>query len=181
MTEAHLNDFLISVEKRAFRIAQMAVKNESDALDIVQDAMIKWVSYYATKPFDAWKPLFYKVLETSLLDWHRKNAVRNRWFLQPKKMSPDTDDSPQSPETLGVDSLSDPFKTITAERVLEDLLEAIEALPFQQQQCFLLRCWEGLSINETASSLNISPGSVKTHTHRALKKLEKVVQNHETV
>jgi len=45
-----LDRFLASVERRAFRIAQMAVRNRDDALDIVQGAMLRLARNYARRP-----------------------------------------------------------------------------------------------------------------------------------
>ncbi len=70
--------FLASVEKRAFRMAQMAVGNREDALDIVQEAMFGWVRRYRHKPDESWKPLFYRVLNSRISDWHRRRRVRDQ-------------------------------------------------------------------------------------------------------
>ena len=43
---AELNSFLADVERRALRIAQMAVRNRDDALDIVQGAMLRLARSY---------------------------------------------------------------------------------------------------------------------------------------
>jgi len=59
----------------------------------------------------------------------------------------------------------------------EQALQAVEALPVKQQQCFLLRCWEGFSVQETAQMMNIGEGSVKTHYHRALQKIQPVLND----
>jgi len=58
-----MQQFLAEVEHRAYRMAYMATGNRDDALDIVQDAMMKLVQKYSNKEQSAWKPLFYRILE----------------------------------------------------------------------------------------------------------------------
>ena len=61
-TSAELNQFLIEVEKRAFAMAMVSVKNKDDALDIVQDVMMTLARKYAGKPASEWPPLFFRFL-----------------------------------------------------------------------------------------------------------------------
>jgi len=44
---------------------------------------------------------------------------------------------------------------------------AVRALPARQRDCIVLRMYEDLTDTEIAETLGISPGSVKTHLHRA--------------
>ncbi|RLW71097.1 MAG: hypothetical protein B6D71_03865, partial [gamma proteobacterium symbiont of Stewartia floridana] len=53
-----LNRFLSGVERRALRMASVSVGNVDDALDLVQDAMMKLASRYAQRSEDQWGPLF---------------------------------------------------------------------------------------------------------------------------
>jgi len=71
-----LDRFLASVERRAFRIAQMAVRDRDEALDIVQGAMLRLARGYARRPSEEWKPLFYRILYNGNRDWQRRSAVR---------------------------------------------------------------------------------------------------------
>ena len=75
-----LDRFLASVEKRAFRIAQMAVRNADDALDIVQGAMLRLAQSYGHRPAEEWKPLFYRILYNGIRDSQRRSSVRSRIF-----------------------------------------------------------------------------------------------------
>jgi RNA polymerase sigma-70 factor (ECF subfamily) len=45
-TDKELSDFLVDIERRAFKQAVYAVRKEESALDIVQDAMIKLSEKY---------------------------------------------------------------------------------------------------------------------------------------
>ena len=40
-----------------------------------------------------------------------------------------------------------------------------------QRRCVVLRHWVDLSVEETARELDIAPGTVKAHTHRAVQRL----------
>mgnify|MGYP000025746946 CR=1 FL=1 len=165
-----LEIFLQDIEKRAFRMAQLATHSEADALDIVQDAMIKLASKYSERQPSEWRPLFFKILENRILDWHRKQTVMKKIFFW-RKDGNDTDD--HSELTLEqADFQFDPESQLASEQLGTRLLSVIELLPMKQQQCFLLRSWEGLSTKETAEVMNINENSVKTHYARALSKLK---------
>src|ERR1700681_4556422 len=73
-----LETFLTSVERKAFRIAQIALRHEADALDVVQDAMLQLSSRYASRPPEEWRPLFYRILENRVRDVQRRRSVRSR-------------------------------------------------------------------------------------------------------
>lgn len=174
-----LEQFLISVEKKAFRIAQLAVKNEADALDVVQESMIKLAQSYGHWQGDEqslqWKPLFYKILQNRIMDFHRSHNRYKRWLINlfPTTHNDDDDRDFQERSSLAYDF--DPLNYLEQEQAGKQALITIEALPIRQQQCFLLRNWEGFSVKETADILEISTGSVKTHHFRALKKIQQAL------
>ncbi len=72
-----MNRFLSGVERRAFRMAEIATGNRDDALDIVQDAMLSLVKSYGHKTPDDWGPLFQRILQSRIRDWYRRSRVRN--------------------------------------------------------------------------------------------------------
>ena len=73
-----LERFLTGIERRAYRIARMAVRNDDDALDIVQDAMIRLARNYGARPTEQWRPLFYRILNNGIRDCIRRRRVRSR-------------------------------------------------------------------------------------------------------
>ncbi|MBN9114217.1 MAG: RNA polymerase sigma factor, partial [Pandoraea sp.] len=49
-SDKELADFLAGIERRAFKQAVYAVRDDEAALDIVQDAMIRLAEKYGDKP-----------------------------------------------------------------------------------------------------------------------------------
>ena len=89
-----LNRFLASVEKRAYRIAEIATGNRDHALDIVQDAMMALVKNYSHKTEADWGPLFHRILQSKIRDWYRRSRTRNSvfsWLRAPKDDENDSD------------------------------------------------------------------------------------------
>ncbi len=169
--------FLAEIEHRAFRMAQLATGNRDDALDIVQDAMMKLVQKYSTHDKASWKPLFYSILESRILDWHRRQQVRNR-FRSWLHWDADDDDVEDAIAQHPAEISSIPDFQLQDTQFMQNLELALKDLPLRQQQVFLLRIWEGLDINQTAAAMQCSESSVKTHYARALEKLRAQLEGH---
>lgn len=58
-----------------------------------------------------------------------------------------------------------------------DIGRALAALPARKRACVVLRHLVGLSVEETAVTLGISAGSVKSHTHKGLRLLERALED----
>ena len=168
-TSRALDQFLSSVEKRAFKIAQLALRNDDDALDAVQDAMMKLVQSYAARPVEEWRPLFYRILANGIRDMQRRRTVRGRIMAWLPVRVDDEEEFDPIAEAPSQDP--GPAKQLELEEAIGVLETAVAALPPRQQQAFLLRNFEGLDVNETASAMGCSEGSVKTHYFRALENL----------
>ncbi len=165
-----LNQFLAGVELKAFKIAQAALRNEDDALDAVQDAMLQLARAYSGRPSEEWKPLFYRILENRIRDMQRRRTVRGRvisWFPQRS----DDDEDEVDPIAQAASEEPQPTRKLEIAEAMGALEKALEALPRRQQQVFMLRTLEGLDVAETATAMGCSEGSVKTHYFRALQTL----------
>lgn len=172
-----LDRFLAGIERRAFRMAQIATGNADDALDLVQDAMLQLVQRYADKQESEWTPLLYCILQSRIRDWYRRTRVRNKfreWFSggqdgqeaeDPLEMIPDRNTTP-------------PDHELAMKQAATALDAALRTLPLRQQQAFLLRTWEELDVAQTAAAMGCSEGSVKTHLFRAVRALRKNLGEH---
>jgi len=170
-----MNGFLAGVEKRALRMAEFATGNRDDALELVQDAMLGLARRYASRHADDWPPLFYRILQNGIRDWHRREAVRRKW----RHWFPERNDMEQH----GMDAVADPNGLDPPEHLARAqsgkvFLAALAALPLRQQQAFMLRVWEGLDVAQTARAMSCSQGSVKTHYSRAVHRLREDLEGH---
>lgn len=174
--ERALDEFLQSVERRALRMAELATGQRDEALDLVQDAMFGFVRHYAGKPAGEWPPLFYRVLDSRLNDWHRRRQVRARWIDRF-----DRDPEGEADAISQAEDLADPgpLLRLAGSQAAQALDAALVALPLRQRQAFLLRLWEGLDVAATAAAMRCSEGSVKTHLSRALASLRRALGAHE--
>jgi RNA polymerase sigma-70 factor (ECF subfamily) len=166
-----LDRFLAGVERRAYRIAQMALRNEDDALDVVQGAMLRLARSYGQRPGEEWQPLFYRILYNGIRDAQRRRTVRSRIFALWPGSSRDGDEEPNDPYEHVADGAPDPSARLMAAEAMEKLESALGQLPARQQEAFTLRCLEGLDVAATAAAMGCSEGSVKTHYFRALQTL----------
>jgi len=175
--EQELNRFLAEVEKRALRIAEISVRDRDEALDLVQEAMIKLVRNYADRPEAEWTPLFYRILQNGVRDWHRRQAVRNRvmvWFGRSRSDEQDFDPVASAPDPAG----RTPDENVQSQEAMESLELAVAELPRRQREAFMLRTFEGLSVAGTAAAMGCSQGSVKTHYSRAIHSLRETLGEH---
>jgi len=171
-----LDRFLTGVEKRAFRMAELAVGNRDQAMDIVQDAMFSLAKNYGHKNEAEWGPLFHRIMQSKIRDWYRRSRTRNSVFGWLYTANDDNENDAADPiqQAPDLDALS-PDHSASNEQLMDVTLNAIRKLPLRQQQAFLLRAWEGFDVRETAKAMGCSQGSVKTHYSRASKSLKRTL------
>jgi len=175
--EQELDRFLAGVERRAIRIAEISIRDRDEALDLVQNAMIKLVRTYADRPSAEWTPLFYRILQNGVRDHHRRQAVRNRvmvWFGRPGNDDRDFDVIAAAPDPAG----RTPDQQLESGEAMRSLELALQDLPGRQREAFMLRTFEGLDVAATAAAMGCSEGSVKTHYSRAVHSLRETLGEH---
>jgi len=177
-TDKELNDFLRSVDKRAFKRTAYLVRDEDGALDIVQDAMIKLAEKYFDRPAAELPLLFQRILSNATMDWFRRKKTRNAVMQNMsdfESSDPDGDfdvlEMLEGQEgTLGSLSAADEVSRV---QILHAIDAEVAELPARQREAFLLRYWEEMDVAETALVMGCSEGSVKTHCSRAVHALAK--------
>jgi len=180
-TERELSDFLLSVEKRAFKRTVYHVREEESALDIVQDSMMKLAEHYGDKPPNELPMLFQRILSNCTLDWFRRQKTRNALFSNLSDFESASDEGDfdlletysSADNSQQVESAEDATRRA---QILREIETEIMELPARQREAFLMRYWEDMDVAETAAAMGCSEGSVKTHCSRAVAALSKALK-----
>ena len=168
-----LDQFLAAVEKKAFKQAIYAIRDEAAALDVVQDAMISLAQKYGDRPALELPLIFTRILQNRIHDWFRRQKVRSTHETPFSSLGVGTDgeedfDPLEMIEIREEGQIPSDASTVLANReLLATLEQEIAKLPNRQREAFLMRYWDELSTSETALAMGCSEGSVKTHCSRA--------------
>lgn len=166
---ATLDEFLAGVGTRAFRFAEIGLRQRDDALDAVQDAMMKMINYQE-RPTAEWTPLFWSILRSRIVDIQRRRTFRLRWMLPVHEREDGS--MPDWPDTG-----PDPARTHDGREAYARLADAVGQLPRRQREAFSLRILEELDVATTAQAMGCSEGSVKTHLSRARETLQRQLED----
>ncbi|MFT5084439.1 MAG: RNA polymerase sigma-70 factor (ECF subfamily) [Lentisphaeria bacterium] len=178
-TRIALNNFFLSVQSKALKQAEFAIGNRDEALDILQDAMMRLAQSYSGKG-EQWPQLFQRILQNLIRDWHRKNKVRRilLWWNQLGEDNNSLEEAIANEEKAldlpGAQQYS-PEKINSNKQIATKVSGVVKELPLRQQQAFLLRAWHGHDTQETAFAMGCSEGSVKTHYSRAVHRLREAL------
>lgn len=171
-----MDKFLATVERRAYAMAYTALRDRDEALDVLQDAMLKMVRHYRHKPPSDWLPLFYRILNNRINDSFRARKTHRRLFGWLGGAATEDERDADPLEQIADPARDTPVERFEQRRRVVALERAVGQLPRRQREAFVLRCWEGLSTEHTAHAMGCTQGSVKTHYFRALQNLREKLE-----
>ena len=146
----------------SFRTAYLISRNSADAEDATQDAFVK--AYYALDRFrsaEPFRPWILRIVSNEARNRRRSAGRRERLALRVIERGGPEDAAP-SPDAAAI-----------AQETRRTLLEALETLPERDRQVIACRYLLELSEAETARTLGVRPGTVKSRLSRALTRLRR--------
>jgi RNA polymerase sigma-70 factor (ECF subfamily) len=172
-----LDAFLAGIATRAFRFAEPGLRHREDALDAVQDAMMKMLQY-RSRPAEEWTPLFWSILRSRIVDMQRRSLFRLRWLAPSGAARGGDDDDVDWLDTrIADDSTPEPSRAHDGREAYSALAEALRSLPRRQREAFTLRILEECDVATTAQIMGCGEGAVKTHLSRAREALQRKLED----
>jgi RNA polymerase sigma-70 factor (ECF subfamily) len=157
-------------ERRAWAVAWRLLGDKEEVENVVQTSFLKAMealdSFREESRFCTWVG---KIVTRTGLDTLRSRKRKEGLSLD--EMSAESDDAPIAHPELLVDWREDPSRSIERQELQSILDRAIATLPDTLRVTFVLRDVDGLSTEETAAELGITPGNVKVRLLRARLKL----------
>lgn len=153
---------VLKYQQRIIVLVSRFVRNQSDALDVTQEAFIK--AYRALPNFRG---------ESAFYTWLYRiavNTAKNHLAVQARRPSGNNYDVSKIEQIEGADALKEyatPENILLKNELQATVLKAIEELPEDLKTAIMLREVEGLSYEEIASVMECPIGTVRSRIFRA--------------
>lgn len=176
----HIEDNMSALYALALRLT----RNSADAEDLVADAVTKaWSVITSLEDQTRFRPWIFLILHNRFISDYRKKSIRPQETCYEESTN-------ESEETEQVASLlmqqpneflnwwANPERQFTNQLLGEDIMQAIDCLPETFRVTVVLINIEGLSYDEIAEILNVSPGTVRSRMNRGRTLLQKALWQH---
>lgn len=149
--------------KRVYRIALSYLRDADDALDAVQDTFVKaFQNAVRWDPTSEVAPWLMRIAVNHSIDQYRRG--KRRGVHHTPLVDGDHDERIAAQE-------ASPERHAQGKELGEKIARALETLPEGHRAVFVLRHYDGMSLEEISSTLNLSLGTVKSSLHRATHRL----------
>ena len=155
----------------AFFLALQLLGNRDDALDVAQDAMLRFFKHLHR--FEVGRPVrpwLFQIVRNRVLDLFRRRKVRKHDSIEAAE-----DDEDRASLQL-VDESVDLERDASQSQLQQRIWQALQELSQTQREIIVLRDYQDLAYSEIAETLDIPIGTVMSRLHGARKRLRKVLQ-----
>lgn len=166
-----------------YSVALRLTRNNADAEDLVAEATTKaWSAIDSLEDPDKFRPWIFRILHNRYISDYRKKSVRP---IETNYEEHPSDENASEIANLLITQSNDflhwwanPEREVINSLLADDMVAAIESLPELFRITVVLINVEGLSYDETAEVLGVSPGTVRSRMNRGRTLLQKALWQH---
>jgi len=168
-----LTDDIAREGPRLRNFIRRRVADEADVEDILQEVFSElFEAYRLLQPIEQVGAWLFRVAKNRITDRYRKRGTEAR-----AEPAPDSEDAaPDLMDLLPAED-SGPEAAYLREALLEELEEALEELPEEQQSVFIAHEFDGKSFKEIAAQTGVSVNTLLARKHYAVKHLRQRLQD----
>ena len=145
--------------RKLLRFCLLRVKNEADAEDIVQEAFLSVKRAYPDKGVEELTPILFTTV---------RNLSFNHLTSRRHRRRHDQEEIGEAGDRIACGRTPTPERQLMDAERLAIVEAVIEELPPRRREALRLHRFEGLSYEEIARRLKVSPTAVKKHVARAV-------------
>jgi len=161
-----------------YNFALRHLRNPSSAEEVVQDAFVRLVQnagdFKHEARFSTW---MFTIVRNLCIDQIRKQSLRRHPSLEEPKRAGDGEGPSLGEQTA--DSKANVERTAVSTEIRERLMQAVDALPDEQREVFLMREVSNLPFKEIAEIVGIPENTVKSRMRYALERLQAALSEYE--
>ena len=161
-----------------FNFALRHLRSQPAAEEVVQDAFVRVVQnagdFKHEARFSTW---LYTITRNLCIDHIRKHALRRHPSLDEPKRSEESDGPTLGEQTA--DSRANVERAAVSVEIRQRVLEAVEELPDEQREVFLMREVSNLPFKEIAEIVGVPENTVKSRMRYALERLQTALSEFE--
>lgn len=140
--DASITATVHSERGRLFDFIRRRVRTEEDAEDILQDVLLQLAtSYNVAEPIEQMTSWLFTVARNKVIDWYRKRKTQSL---------PSDENGPLNLEQILYDPTQDPERVFSRSLVWTELADALDDLPEEQRDVFVMHELQGKSFKEIA-------------------------------
>ncbi len=161
-----------------YNFALRHLRNPSSAEEVVQDAFVRLVQnagdFKHEARFSTW---MFTIVRNLCIDQIRKQSLRRHPSLEEPKRAGEGEGPSLGEQTA--DSKANVERTAVSTEIRERLMQAVDALPDEQREVFLMREVSNLPFKEIAEIVGIPENTVKSRMRYALERLQAALSEYE--
>jgi RNA polymerase sigma-70 factor (ECF subfamily) len=158
----------------AYNLARWICRNEADAADVVQEAVMRALQYFDSYHGGDARAWLLQIVRNSAYTWIGKNRLSGQVALD--ELETDTAAMAQGRWSAANPGPEDPMTTVVAEDESARLRLAIARLPVDQREILVLREFEAMSYRQIAGITGCPIGTVMSRLSRARDQLALIVR-----
>lgn len=162
-------------ERKVFAVAYGFLRNQEDALDVVQEAFIKVHRYIGNfegqSSFYTW---LYRIVANLCID-HIRRQKRKKDVEYDDRLQQGATESAAQP-SLSLRSLGDPSSAVKNKEILLAVESSLEELSDNHRAVIVMRELQGMSYADMAKAMNCSKGTIMSRLFHARKNMQKLLR-----